>query len=132
MDREPGGIELGGDARFLTEMGEIGREAVAEIDGGGGKAASLEKESLGEARLGVKMRGQGIEQALGDAERLRIGGELGEGCRGASQAAGDVEQVSGPCAGPEKSAAARNRAHQHNVSHGDGRLGQIAAGKRSS
>ena len=72
MEREPGGVDLGGDARFLAEVGEIGGEAVAQVDGGGGKAASLEKEALGEARLGVEMRGQSWKQALGDAERVRF------------------------------------------------------------
>ena len=83
MEREPGGVYLSGDARFLAEMGEIGGEAVAQVNGGGGKSASLEKEALGQAWLGIEMRGQRIEQTLGHAERVRFrrqGGELREGC----------------------------------------------------
>ena len=49
---------------------------------------------------------------------------------GAAQAAGDVEQVPGPRAGAEQGFAAPNRADQHDVSHGEGRFGQIAAGQR--
>ena len=129
MEGETDGIELGGDAGFLAEMGEIGGEAVAQIDGGGGKAAALEIKSLGKVRLRVEMGGQAGEQAFGDVERVGIGGERGEGSRCAAQAAGDVEQVTGPSAGTEKRAAARNCAYQNNVGQGEGRLGQIAAGQ---
>jgi hypothetical protein len=67
VDREQGGIDLGGDVGFLAEVGQVGGKAVAEVDGGGGQVTALQPEPLGDARLGVEVRGEKGFQTLGDA-----------------------------------------------------------------
>jgi hypothetical protein len=53
VDREQGGIDLGGDVGFLAEVGQVGGKAVAEIDCRGGAAVADEPLALGDAGLGV-------------------------------------------------------------------------------
>jgi hypothetical protein len=68
MDGKESGIDLGGYAGLLAEVGEIGRETVAEIDGGGGEVVALEPEALGDAGLGEEVRGQQGFELLWDSE----------------------------------------------------------------
>ena len=49
-------VDLRGDAGRRTEMGEIGREAVTEIDGCRCFGMAQEKKSLRDARLWIEMR----------------------------------------------------------------------------
>src|SRR5579863_1928657 len=56
MNRQKGCIDLCRYARLFAEMGEIGGEAVAEIDGGGGEAAATKRDALGNPRLRKEMR----------------------------------------------------------------------------
>jgi hypothetical protein len=57
-------------------------------------------------------------------------GEAGECCRGATEAAGNVEQVAGTRAGTEQGFAAGHGADEDDVGEGDGGFGEIAAGQR--
>ncbi len=56
-----GSVKLRGDAGFGAEMGEIGGEAVAQVDGGSGQTVAREPKALREARRGKKMP---VEQRL--------------------------------------------------------------------
>jgi len=96
VDGEQGSVDFGGYARFLTEMSEVGGQAVAEVDGGGGEIVALEPEALRDAGLGVKMRGELGFEPPGNAGRVRAGrlgklGETGEASSGSTECAGDVE-----------------------------------------
>ena len=51
MDGEQCGIDLGGYAGFFAEVGKIGREAVAEVDGCRGQMAANERLTDSEAGL---------------------------------------------------------------------------------
>jgi hypothetical protein len=53
MERDRGGVDLGSEARRFAEVGEVGGEAVADVDGGGGETAAKECGSHVEAGLGV-------------------------------------------------------------------------------
>ena len=50
-DRQASGIDLGGDGRLGAEMGEVGGEAVAEVDGCRGQTAAKQRLSDFEAGL---------------------------------------------------------------------------------
>ena len=56
VDGQGGCIDFGGYAGLLAEVGEIGGEAVAEVDGGGGQRAAREPETLSDAGLGEEVR----------------------------------------------------------------------------
>jgi hypothetical protein len=43
VDWEQGRVYFGGHSRFFADMGEISREAIAEVDGGGSDFALLQK-----------------------------------------------------------------------------------------
>ena len=49
------GVELGGDAGLSAEVGEVGGEAVAQVDGGGGHRIAREPKALSYAWRGKKM-----------------------------------------------------------------------------
>ena len=51
MDRQRGGGDPGADTGFAAEVGEIGGEAVAEVDAGGGKTTPQKRQTDGGARL---------------------------------------------------------------------------------
>ncbi len=77
MQRELRQVELGGDVGGGAEVGEVGGEAVAEIDAGGGEAAAQEGLADGEARLreevGVMgVGGCGTEFAWGGSRARRV------------------------------------------------------------
>ncbi len=62
-------IDLGGHAGFLAEMSQISGEAIAQVEGGGCQAMALQPKSLGNARLGIEVRGEQHFQLFGDARR---------------------------------------------------------------
>jgi hypothetical protein len=76
------GVDLGGYAGFFAEVGEVGGEAVAEVDGGGGQAVADQPEALGDAGLGVEVRGELGFELFGDAGRLGEMVELRPALRG--------------------------------------------------
>ena len=49
---------------------------------------------------------------------------------GSAQGSSHVEQVSHPCSRPQQCSSTRNRAHQHNICNGNGRLSQVSASQR--
>ena len=55
MNRQRGGGYLGADAGLAAEVGEIGGEAVAEVDAGGGKTTPQQSKTHGNARLREEM-----------------------------------------------------------------------------
>jgi len=55
MDGQQRWVDFGGYAGLLAEMGQIGGEPVAEVDGGGCESALAKKESLCDARLRREM-----------------------------------------------------------------------------
>ena len=71
VDGQGGLVEFGGDSGGLADVGEIGGEAVAEVDGGGGQGMLGEPEALSDARLRVEVRGQQCLEAGGNGRRLR-------------------------------------------------------------
>jgi hypothetical protein len=68
-DGKQSGIHLGGYSGLPAEVSEVGGEAVAEVDGGGGQIVSDEPEALIDAGLRVEVRGQQGFQVAGDSER---------------------------------------------------------------
>jgi len=117
VDGQQGRIDLGGDAGLLAEMSEVGGEAVAQVEGGGGHAVALEPEALTDARLRIEVRGEQRFQLFGDegrVRRVRLGlGQLGQACEsggGSAESAGDVEQIAGARAGAEQRVALGNGA----------------------
>lgn len=137
VDGQGGSIDFGGYAGFLAEAGEIGGEAVAEVEGGRGERVALKPEALIDARLGVEVGGELRFQFPGDARRVGAGGlgrcqfgQAGEGGGGTAKGSGDVEQVAGTRAGAEQGFSAGNPANEDDVGDGDGGLGQVAAGER--
>jgi hypothetical protein len=73
VDGEGCGLDLGGYTGLFAEVGEIGGEAVTEVDGGGGQAVADEPEALGDAGLGVEVRSKLHFELLWDAGRLLVG-----------------------------------------------------------
>jgi hypothetical protein len=55
MAWDGGGVELGTKARGFAEVGEIGGETVAEVDGCGCEATAQKCGTDGEARLGEEV-----------------------------------------------------------------------------
>ena len=64
MDRQRGGGDLGADAGLAAEVGEIGGEAVAEVDAGGGQTTPQQSQTYRKARLRehLGMRGELIRR----------------------------------------------------------------------
>ena len=54
-------------------MSQIGREAVAEIDSGGGHSAAPKPEALRDAGQRIEMRGKLRRQLFGEGRRLGAG-----------------------------------------------------------
>ena len=77
-DGQGGGLDFGGEAGLFAEVHEVGGEAVANIDGGGGGAAALEPEALEpealrNARLRIEVRGEGGSTLGGRGEASTAG-----------------------------------------------------------
>ena len=70
VNRQKRRIDLGGDAGLLAEMSQIGGEAVAEIERGGGQSAPLKPKPLRDARLRIEVRGELRVELFRDARRL--------------------------------------------------------------
>lgn len=64
MDRQRGGGDLGADAGLAAEVREIGGEAVAEVDAGGGKTTPQQSQTYRKARLRehLGMRGEMVRR----------------------------------------------------------------------
>jgi hypothetical protein len=141
VDWELRGVDFGRDIGFITEVDQVSGEAVAEIDGSRGERAALEPKALCDAGLGIKVRSEESLEPDGDSRRVRgrsvrlkrLGqlGEAGEGGGGSAEAAGDVDQVTGKCAGSKQGFAVGSCADKDDVGDGDGRFGKIAAGEWS-
>ena len=125
MDRQKSRIGLGGDARLLAEMSKVCGEAVAQVERGGGQAAALQPQSLGNARPRIEVRGQQRFQLFGDSWRIMATGlatgqlsQAGKTSSGSAQSASDVEQVTRFRARTQQRATSGNGADQHNISYG--------------
>jgi hypothetical protein len=57
MDGDQSRIDLGGYTGLLAEVGQVGGEAVAQVDGGGSGAVLHKPKALPDAGLGVEVRG---------------------------------------------------------------------------
>lgn len=93
VDGQRGFVEDRGESGFFADMGEVGGEAVADVDDGVGERAQT--PSLGEARLRVEV---GVDLAAGrvagkGAEFLRIAREGEEFGGGSAKGAGDVKEI---------------------------------------
>ena len=101
MDRQRVGGNLRADAGLAAEVGKVGGEPVAEVDGGGGEAAAQQCQPHGDA---------GLRAAVADGPRCRVVHRCGKalGCAllaapfhlgqfggRATQFAGHVEGVAG-------------------------------------
>ena len=128
MEGDCGGVDLGAEAGGFAEMSEVGGEAIADVDGGGGEPAAEKRCADFEARLRVEMwvrgRGSGSGWAVGGEQ----GGELGVG---STERAGDVEGVAGVCSGAAQGAARWSGADEDDVGEDEvgGGLGGIATGE---
>jgi len=97
VDGQRGFVEDRGESGFFANMGEVGGEAVADVDDGVGERAQT--PSLGEARLGVKMRmvipvSQTAGGVVGEgAELSRIARKGEEFGGGSAKGAGDVKEI---------------------------------------
>lgn len=138
MNGKRGKFDLGGDSGLPAEAGEVGGEAVAEVECGRGETAALQPQSLGDARLGVEVgREQGSNLGRDGRWARRAFAAGGEGVQAgeaggcSAKSAGDVEGMAGNRAGAQESSTAGNGADEHDVGDGEGGFGQIAAGKGS-
>ena len=129
VQREGCEVEFGRDVGGGAEVGEVGGEAVAEVDAGGGEVAAEEGLADGEARLGeevgVVVCGGGV------AEFARGGGEGGElGC-GSAEGSGDVDEVAGVGSRAAEGAACGCGAEEDDVGEDEvgGGLRGVAAGE---
>lgn len=80
VDGDGGEVELGTDLGGGAEVGEVGGEAVGEVDAGGGTGA----EGLAGAEAGLRVEVRVGGGSLAGLEVLELGG-------GATEGAGDVE-----------------------------------------
>ena len=112
--------DFGIDARGKTDAPEVEREAVAEIDGGGGAELLAQKASEREARFGIEMPLPGFTFISFEAEG------------GPAESAGDVDGVAWTRAGAKERAAARDGAAEGDVAGERIRVREIAAGEDGS
>ena len=117
VDGKLSGVDLGGYARLPAEMGQIGGEAVAQVNGGRSGAVADKPESLADAGLGIEVLGQRGFQLAGDSERAGAGrpgfgqpGEAGERGRGSAKGARDIEQMARAGGGSFEPRSDNNRA----------------------
>lgn len=112
MDGERGLVDYGADAGFFAEMGEVGGEAVADVDHGVNEGA--ETAADGDTRLRVEM-GMFVA-SLGELAKgpwaARKGEELGGG---SAKRAGDVEEIAGAGCGAEARGVGRELADGNDV-----------------
>ncbi len=119
MNRQRGGFNLRADAGFAAEVGEVGGEAVAEVDGGGGEAAAQQGKAHRKARLRIELR---VRVGIGDVRGYgaQSGGfaALGQGRQlhgRAAQRAGDVEGVAGTAAAAAQGASSGSGAEENDI-----------------
>ena len=58
VDGQGSRIDLSRYAGLLAEMSKVGREAIAQVEGSRGQPATLQPETLGNARLGIEVWGE--------------------------------------------------------------------------
>src|ERR1700690_111633 len=124
--RDECGLNFGAHAAFFTEVAEVGGEAVAKVDHGGGQTAPAQELTDSYPGLGVEVAGIvcGLDFPSG-AKRLQRR-------RRFAQSAGYVYTVSGAGAGAKNGFALGDRPHDHDVGEGSiWRLRGIAAGERN-
>jgi hypothetical protein len=73
VDGQQSGIDLSSYAGLLADVSEVGRQAVAEVDGSGGGAVLYKPKALADAGLGIEVRGQQGFELPGNSERVRAG-----------------------------------------------------------
>jgi hypothetical protein len=135
MDGNHGGVNLRGDAGFGANVAEVSGDAVAQVDGGGGKAALLEVQPLREARLRIEMRSERCLKIARDLPERGLSGshylrEALKASRRATKTSGDVEKVSGASAGTQQSPATRHGPGEDNIGQSDGGFGEVATSER--
>jgi hypothetical protein len=96
---------------------------------------ALQPQTLGNAGLGIEVRGQCGFQLFGNSGRVGAGrscqlGKAGEAGGRSTQGASDVEQIAGASAGAQQGAASGNSPDQDDIRHGYRGFGQIAASQR--
>ena len=122
------GVEFGVEVGFFAEVLQVGGEAVADVDAGGGEFSAQECLSGSETGLREEVRvGCWIGQLV-EGSRIFGQGREFSGC--SPEGAGDVEDVSGASCGAEECAAFGDCADDDDVGYGEGgRFGEIAAGE---
>ncbi len=104
VDGQRGFLKSCGEAGFFAEVGEVGGEAVADVDHGVGERAQA--AALGEARLGVEMR-MARRSLREPAEFFWMARECEQFGRGSAEAAGDIEEIAGARGGSQARMTAR-------------------------
>ena len=124
MDGDCVGIELGGEFRFLAEMEQVGREAIAEVDAGSGVPLLRQPETDRNAGFRVKVRISRLGGFVG-GELMRVtfeGEQLGGSPAEAS--AGDVDPIAGPGSGAEQGSPPLDGSYENDVGRRRGRAGE--------
>ena len=106
-------------------MGEVGGEAVAEVDAGGGEAAAQEGLTYGKAGLREGLGPWLGAAALALGERFEFGG-------GASEGTGDEDAVTRASGGAAEGSTGGGGAEEDDVGENvlSGRLGGVSSGQR--
>jgi hypothetical protein len=112
MKGEGEGVDLGADPGGFTEVGEIGGEAIAQVDCCSRESTAKKGRADGKTRLGKEMRMALRGCGLRGSVCLKQRGELGVS---SAERAGDVEDVACVGSGAPQSASLWGRAHKHDV-----------------
>ena len=123
-DWEEGLIDEGADFAFVADVAEVGGEAVAGVDHGGGEFLLAQILADGDARVGVEVA------RMFRRLQLLAATEFCECGDGEAEGSGHVEDVAGAGSGAEDGFAFGDAAEDDDVGEDTvGRLGGIAAGK---
>jgi hypothetical protein len=127
MEGDCGGVDFGSEAGGFAEVGEVGGEAVADVDGGGGEVTA--KEGGADVEAGLRVSVWVIGCGGSDPRRTVGGEERGEFGVGSAERAGDEEGVAGVCSGAAEGAAGGGGADEDDVGEDEagGGLGGVAA-----
>ena len=119
------GQDLSADPGLVADVGEIGGEAVAEINHGSGQAMLAQVATYCEARDRVE-----VARVMFGLDPL-AGEQAMEGVGTAAEFSGHIEEVAGPGAGAKDGAAAGNGSQDHDVGQdSSGRLCRISSRER--
>jgi hypothetical protein len=138
VDGDGGGVELGGDAGSGAEVGEVGGETIAEVDGGGGEPVAQELPTEAKPGLREEVRGPRGLDGRGVVAQGWLGFGLQGSCEelaelggGSAEGVGDVEEIAGMRAVAAKGAAGGDGAEENDVGQDEVRGGfaGIAAGE---